>query len=84
VPGPLYSYGQHHALHTLGLTKEAKGGLLMRARKSPYEELSRRFATLTKLKVPKFDISALLKRLLNNPLKQPRLHLSGKGPALKV
>jgi len=58
--------------------------ILVRQRKDPFQEIHRRLNQAFKLKEPKFDISALLKRQLNNPFKQPQLQLGGKTPPLRI
>lgn len=79
-----YAAGQRHALETLGLKLAAARALLVRQRKDPFTEIHRKVNQAFKVKMPKFDMGALLKRQVSNPLKQPRLHLSGKTPALKM
>lgn len=79
-----YDAGQRHALETLGVKLAAARALLARQRKDPFTEIHRKITQAFKIKMPKFDLGALLKRQTNNPLKQPRLHLSGKTPALKM
>ena len=79
-----YEAGCRHALETLGLKLAAAQPLLVRQRADPFTEIHRKVNQTFKVKMPKFDMGALLKRQVNNPLKQPRLHLSGKTPALKM
>jgi len=80
-----YEAGQHEALQQLNLVKTAKvAPLLVRRRKDPYQEIYRRINRAFKLKMPKFDMSKLLARMLRSPYIQPRKHLSGKGPVLKM
>lgn len=80
-----YEAGRQQALAELGLVKEAKvAPLLLRQRKSPFAEIQRRITRAFKIKMPKFDMTALLARLLRNPFRQPQLHLSGKTPPLKA
>jgi len=76
-------WGCIHALEVLGLKTAAAQPLAVRPPRDPYAEVQKKLRTAFKLKEPKFDFAALTKRLLNNPLKQPRLHLSGKWPGLK-
>ena len=79
-----YEAGQQHALETLGLKTADARPLLVKQRVDPFVEIHRKTKKALSLKMPKFDMGALLARQVNNPLKQPRLHLSGKTPALKV
>lgn len=58
--------------------------LMVRQRVDPFTEIHRKTNQVFKLKMPKFDMGALLARQINNPLKQPRLHLSGKTPPLRM
>lgn len=79
-----YEAGQRYALESLGMKTADANPLLVRQRKDPFTEIHRKTKAALKLKMPKFDMGALLARQVNNPLKQPRLHLSGKTPALKM
>ena len=79
-----YEHGQRRAWTELGLQKEATAKLLMRARPSPFNDFHKKIERAFRLKTPKFDMSALMKRLLNNPFKQPRAQLGGKFPVLRV
>lgn len=79
-----YEAGQQHALETLGIKVADANPLLVRQRKDPFTEIHRKVNRALNIKMPKFDMGALLKRQINNPLRQPRLHLSGKTPALKM
>ncbi len=79
-----YKQGQQYALFNLGLTKTASPPPLhLRHRKDPFQEIHRRIARAFRLKMPKFDIAALMKRLLRNPFRQPTLQIGGKMPYLK-
>ena len=78
----MHARGQQQALQDLGI-KTAASGLSIRALKDPYADLHRKLLTAFKMKTPKFDFSALIKRLLNNPLKQPQAHIAGKWPGLR-
>lgn len=80
----LYKKGQQHALRVLGLKQANVTPILVRQRVDPLTQIHRKLSRVFKLKMPKFDISALLKRQLANPFKQPRRHLSGKIPPLKL
>ena len=80
----LYERGSCAALDELGIKEASLRTVLVRQRKDPLFEIHRRIARLFKIKTPKFDISAQLKRLLNNPFKQPTVMLSGKLQPLKV
>lgn len=79
-----FNAGQQRAFQDLGLIKTAVTPLLMRPRKDPYQEIHRRINQAFKLRMPKFDMSALLARMLKSPFTQPRKYMSGKWPALKI
>ncbi len=79
-----YDAGQSHALETLGFKLAAAHPLLVRQRKNPFTEIHHKINKAFRVKMPKFDMGALLKRQVSNPLKQPRLHISGKTPPLKM
>lgn len=79
-----YDIGQAAALNELGLTKLGVAKIPVKQRKDPYAEIHRRIRKAFRLKMPKFDMSKLMKRLLTNPLRQPQKQLSGKTPPLKV
>lgn len=79
-----YEAGQRYALDTLGIKLADAEPLLVRQRKDPFTEIHRKINKAFNIKMPKFDMGALLKRQVNNPLRQPRLHLSGKTPPLKM
>lgn len=76
-------WGRIHALEVLGLKTAAARALTVRPPRDPYADVQKKLTTAFKVKTPKFDFAALTKRLLNNPLKQPQLHISGKWPGLK-
>lgn len=80
-----YDMGRQAALSDLGLVKTATPQPIpVRQRKDPFQEIHRRLKQTFKVKVPKFDVSAHLKRLFNNPFKQPRLQMSGKSPPVRM
>ena len=79
----MHERGQQQALQELGIVKTAGSGLSIRALKDPYVDLHRKLLTAFKMKTPKFDFSALIKRMLNNPFKQPQAHIAGKWPGLR-
>lgn len=57
---------------------------MMRQRKDPFQELHHKLKAALQIKMPKFDMAAQMQRLLGNPLKQPQLHIGGKGPTMVV
>lgn len=83
-----YDAGHDQALEDLGLlhyVKEARVlPLLVKARKNPFMEIHRKIKRLFKLKLPKFDMNKILKRLFRNPFRIPQRQLSGKMPPLKM
>ena len=72
-----YIQGQQHALEKLGK-------LSLRCAQNPFSEIQKKLVSAFKVKSPEMDVSKLLKRLLNNPFGQPRKHLSGQWPGLRV
>jgi hypothetical protein len=80
----LYLAGCDTAFEELGVKEASLRTVLVRQRKDPLSEIHRRIAQLFKVKTPKFDVTAQLARLLNNPFKQPTAMLSGKLQPLKV
>lgn len=78
-----YVVGRDTALHELGI-KVATSNVLVRQRKDPFSEIHRRIAQTFKIKTPKFDLAAHLKRMMNNPFKQPTAMLSGKLRPLRI
>jgi len=84
---PFYEQGQNAALEALGLTNVKTARvipLLMRQRKNPFLEITRRINRAFKLKMPKFDLTKLLARLFRNPFRIPGRQLGGKFPVLKA
>jgi hypothetical protein len=80
-----YDIGRHAALSDLGLVKTAAPKpITVRQRKDPFQEIHRRLKQTFKLKVPKLDVSAHLKRLFNSPFRQPQLQMSGKSPPVRM
>lgn len=79
-----YAVGQDAALEELGIKEAGLRTILVRQRKDPFTEIYRRITKAFKIKMPKFDISAQLKRLLNNPFKQPSAMLAGKIRPLRM
>lgn len=79
-----YVWGHHAALNELGLEKTALTQVGVSHRKDPFSEIHRRTTQAFKVKMPKFDVSAQLNRLMQNPFKQPTLQLAGKLKPLRV
>jgi hypothetical protein len=79
----VHDRGQQQALRDLGLDKTA-AGLGLRTPRDPLIDVTKKLKKALTIKTPKFDFSALVKRLLNNPLKQPQAHIAGKWPGLKL
>lgn len=80
----MYDTGQTAALTTLGIKKASMRQVLTRQRRDPFSEIHRRLSQTFKVKMPKFDTSAQLQRLMGNPFKQPGALLSGKLQPLRV
>ena len=80
----VYQSGHQKALESLGLENQAGSGLYLRPLRDPFAEIAKKLQRAFRIKTPKFDVSAMLKRLLNNPLKQPRTQLSGKWKGLRL
>jgi hypothetical protein len=83
---PAYHSGVQHALHDLGLLKEAQTPITLfyRQRPNPLVTIARKMARIFKLKIPKFDYSKLIKRLFRNPFRIIGKQLSGKAPPIKL
>jgi len=82
---PAYDLGHTSALVALGLSKTAAPApIAIRQRKDPFTEVHNKIKKVLQVKMPNFDMAASLKRVMGNPLKQPRLHLSGNGPAMRI
>ena len=79
-----YALGQHAALDALGIKEASMRTVLVRQRKDPFSEIYRRLTQAFKVKMPKFDVTAQLNRLLQNPFKQPTAQLSGKFRSLRT
>ena len=81
-----YDMGRQAAMSDVGLVKLASSPnpIEVRQRKDPFQEIHRRLNQTFKLKMPKFDVSAHLKRLFNSPFKQPQLQMSGKSPPVRM
>lgn len=79
-----YVVGHGTALCELGLEKVALTTVLVRQRKDPFTEIHRRLNQAFRIKTPKFDMNAQLKRMMTNPFKQPTLMLSGKLRPLRI
>lgn len=56
----------------------------MRTPRDPFNDYHKKIDRAFRIKTPKFDMSAMMKRLLNNPFKQPQAQMAGLGPGLKV
>jgi hypothetical protein len=80
----LYVVGSDAAFDELGIKEASLRTVLVRQRKDPLQEIYRRLAQVFKVKTPKFDLAAHLKRLLNNPFKQPSLMMAGKLKPLRI
>lgn len=78
----VHERGRQQALQDLGIKTAA--GLGLRAPRDPLIDVTKKLQKAFAIKQPKFDFSALVKRLLNNPLKQPQAHIAGKWPGLKL
>ena len=78
-----FDMGRDRALYEIGLIKEARPSLRVRQRPDPFISLQKKLKRVFKLKMPKFDMSKLLKRLFRNPFGIPTKQLSGKTPPLK-
>ena len=79
-----YAVGQCAALHSLGIKEAAQRTILVRQRSDPFQDFHKKIDRAFRIKTPKFDISAHLKRLMNNPFKQPTLMLAGKLKPLRI
>jgi len=73
-----YDLGSRAALIKLGIA-----GVPVRARPDPMTEIQHKLNKVFTLKMPKFDIAALLKRLTQDPFKQPNAAVGGKFTALR-
>jgi len=80
----LYATGRQAALNALGLQKTALTQVGISQRKDPFNEIHKRTTEAFKIRMPKFDVTAQLNRLMQNPFKQPTAQLSGKMKPLKV
>lgn len=79
-----YDQGRCCAFDELGIKEAGLRTVLVRQRKDPFQEIYRRLRLAFKVKTPKFDLTAHLKRLMNNPFKQPTAMLSGKLRPLRM
>ena len=79
-----FDIGRDDALAELGLIKTARPSLRVRRRPDPFVSLQKKLKKVFKLKMPKFDMSKLLKRLFRNPFGIPTKQLSGKSPPIKM
>ena len=75
--------GVTNALTSLGI-KLATEVHINTTPKDPLADVQRKLTQAFKIQPPKFDVSAQLSRMLGNPFKQPQMHLSGGGPALRL
>jgi len=82
MPAP-FDMGRDRALYELGLVKEARPTLRVRRRPDPFLAIAKKLKKVFKMKLPKFDMTKLLKRLFRNPFGIPTKQLSGKTPPLK-
>lgn len=83
-----YDAGRDQALLDLGLLYEVKEAkvmpIMVRARKNPFVEIHRRINRAFRLRLPKFDLTRLLKRMLRNPFSIPRRQMSGSGRPIRM
>jgi hypothetical protein len=79
-----YEWGRHVATCELGLEKTALTQVGVSHRKDPFSEIHRRLSQAFRIKTPKFDMNAQLKRMMNNPFKQPTLMQAGKMRPLRI
>lgn len=79
-----YEWGRTAALNELGIKEASLTTILVRQRKDPYTEIYRRLNRAFRIKMPKFDMNAQLKRMLQNPFKQPTAMLAGKMRPLRI
>jgi hypothetical protein len=79
-----YVAGRETALRELGIKEASLTTVSVRQRKDPFSEIHRRLNQAFRIKTPKFDMNAQLKRMMNNPFKQPTLMQSGKIRPLRI
>lgn len=79
-----YAAGEVAALDALGIKEAAMRTILVRQRKDPFQEFYRRVNRAFRIKTPKFDMTALLKRLMNNPFGRVTAMLAGKMRPLRM
>lgn len=79
-----YDIGRDEALAELGLIKTARPSLRVRRRPDPFISIQKKLKKVFKLKIPKFDMTALMKRLFRNPFRIPQKQISGKSPPIKL
>lgn len=79
-----YDYGHHRALHDLGVKTAGMTMVSISRKLSPASEFHKKLQTAFRIKTPKFDVSAMMKRLLNNPFGPVTKLLSGELKPLKV
>lgn len=80
----MYVVGCDTALDALGIKEAAQRTILVRQRSDPFQDFHKKIDRAFRIKTPKFDISAHLKRLMNNPFKQPTLAIAGKLKPLRM
>jgi len=80
----MYVAGCDTALDALGIKEAKQRTVLMRQRSDPFQDFHKKIDRAFKIKTPKFDVSAQLKRLMNNPFKQPTLVLAGQLKPLRT
>jgi hypothetical protein len=67
-----------HTANNLAMKTGAMRGIPVRYRKSPFYEIARRIAKAFRLRVPKINVEAQLKRLFRNPFRLRRGGMLGK------
>ena len=79
-----YAAGEAAALDALGIKEASMRTVLMRTRKDPFQEIHKRLQRAFNIKTPKFDMTALLKRMMNNPFGRVTKMLGGNLQPLRV
>jgi hypothetical protein len=79
-----YGWGRAAALNELGIKEASLTTISVRQRTDPFSEIHRRLNQAFRIKTPKFDMNAQLKRMMNNPFKLPTAMLAGKMRPLRI
>ena len=79
-----YDRGRQAALDELGLQKTALTQVGISQGKDPFNEIHKRTTEAFKIRMPEFNVSKQLNRLMKNPFKQPTAQLGGKMNPLRV